>query len=106
MNKYGDEQHDSQQSHGDRHLDAQASIIHNSQFHSDYSKIFVGVANHRDILVYNELFTFSDANAHEIIQSPEEFLHFWICFDVDVVSTYKTWIKFEYYGFALTYNNI
>ena len=36
--------------------------------------------------VYNELFTFSDANAYEIVQSPEEFLHFWICFDVDVVS--------------------
>ena len=31
MNKYGDEQHDSQQSHGDRHLDAQASIMHDSQ---------------------------------------------------------------------------
>ena len=43
MNKYGDEQHDSQQSHGDRHLDAQASIIHNSQFYSNFSKIFVGV---------------------------------------------------------------
>ena len=34
MNKYGDEQHDSQQSHGDRHLDAQAiTIIHISQFY-------------------------------------------------------------------------
>ena len=33
MNKYGDEQHDSQQSHGDRHLDAQAIIIHISQFY-------------------------------------------------------------------------
>ena len=47
------------------------------------------MTNHRGILVYNELFTFLDANAHEIIQSPEEFLHFWICFDVDAVSTYK-----------------
>ena len=47
------------------------------------------MTDHKGILVYNELFTFSDANAHEIIQSPEEFLHFWICFDVDVVSTYK-----------------
>ena len=47
------------------------------------------MTDHKGILVYNELFTFSDANAHEIIQSPEEFLHFWICFDVDAVSTYK-----------------
>ena len=94
MNKYGDEQHDSQQSHGDRHLDAQASIIHNVNFIVIPPK-YLWVWPTRGILVYNELFTFSDANAHEIIQSPEEFLHFWICFDVDVVSTYKTWIKFE-----------
>ena len=51
MNKYGDEQHDSQQSHGDRHLDAQASIIHNSQFYSNSSKIFVGVTNQRYISI-------------------------------------------------------
>ena len=82
MSKYGDEQSHDNQSHGDRHLDAQVKIV-NIEIQKNLG---CDLPTREIYAVYNELFTFSDANAYEIVQSPEEFLHFWICFDVDVVS--------------------
>ena len=53
MNKYGDEQHHNEQTHGDRHLDAQASnlVIH--------SKKIWGCGDQQDryVCVYSILFT-------------------------------------------------